>query len=224
MAETTKALSWDDTGKRFYETGVSKGVLYPQVNGTYPKGVAWNGLINVTEKPTGADATPLYANNKKYLNLYSKEDFEASVECYTYPDEFADCDGSAVIAKGARVGQQRRKPFGLSYTTIVGNDVDGDDHGYKLHLIYGAIASPSEKSYGTETDNVEALTFSYELKTTPVEIEGFEPAASITIDSRTADPQKLKELEVILYGSESADPRLPLPSEVVKTLGVVAAG
>lgn len=216
-------ITWDNTGERFYETGVKKGVLYPQATGgLYPKGVAWNGLTAVTESPTGAEATPLYADDIKYLNLLSVEEYAATIEAYTYPDEFAECDGSAEIAPGVTIGQQKRKTFGLSYVTTLGNDVDGNDHGYKLHIIYGALAAPSEKAYATINDSPEAITFSWEVSTTPVSVAGFEPTASITIDSTKVDTEKLAALEVILYGkdptsvsvSDGADPRLPLPDEI----------
>jgi hypothetical protein len=208
-------LVWDKTGERYYETGVNQGVLYPQgINGTYPKGVAWNGLTAVTESPSGAEATPLYADNIKYLNLMSAEEFGATIEAYTYPDEFAQCDGSAEIAPGVMIGQQNRKVFGLSYKTALGNDVDGTDYGYKLHLIYGALAAPSEKGYSTINDSPEAITFSWEVTTTPVTVTGFKPTASISIDSTKVDATKLEALEDILYGTANADPYLPLPDEI----------
>lgn len=217
-------LTWDDSGKRFYETGVSKGVVYPQSNGTYPKGYAWNGLTAVTESPSGAEPTPLYADNIKYLNLLSTEEFAATVEAFTYPDEFAECDGSASLAKGAVIGQQSRKTFGLCYQTKLGNDTDGDKHGYKIHIIYGCLAAPSEKAYATVNDSPEAITFSWEVSTTPVSVEGMEPTATVVIDSTKADPEKLAALEKILYGDETGDgPRLPLPSEIITTLGTEAA-
>lgn len=213
-------LVWDKTGERFYETGVKKGVLYPQgPGGTYPKGVAWNGLISVTESPSGAEVTPIYADNIKYVNLISAEEFGATIEAYTYPDEFAQCDGSAEIVKGVMIGQQSRKPFGLSYVTTLGNDVDGDDYGYKIHIIYGALASPSEKGYSTINDSPEAITFSWEITTTPVEVTGYKPTACVTIDSTKVNPAKLAALEEILYGSdEGSDPRLPLPNEIITLL------
>ena len=217
-------LVWDETGKRFYETGVKQGVLYPQAaGGTYPKGVAWNGLTSVSESPEGAEPEPLYADDIKYLNLMSVEEFKATIEAYTYPDEFAECDGSASIADGVTVGQQKRKPFGLCYRTTLGNDVDGNSHGYKLHLVYGALAAPSEKNFETINDSPEAATFSWELSTTPVAIskDGFQPTASITIDSTKADKTKLKALEDILYGATETEPRLPLPDEVAT---LMAAG
>lgn len=208
-------LVWDESGKRIYETGVQKGVLYVQnEGGLYPKGVAWNGLTAVTESPSGAEATPLYADDIKYLELRSAEEFGATIEAYTYPEEFEACDGSASLAKGVSIGQQDRKAFGLCYRTVVGNDVQGNSHGYKLHLIYGAVASPSEKAYATVNDSPEAVTFSWEITTTPVEIEGFKPTASITIDSTKVDPGKLAELEKKLYGDTSTEAQLPLPSEV----------
>lgn len=212
------ALTWDETGKRLYETGVRKGVLYVQDNnGTYPKGVAWNGLTAVTESPSGADSNPLYADDIKYLDLRSAEEFGATIEAYTYPDEFAECDGTAELAEGVMIGQQARKSFGLSYRTVLGNDIVNDAYGYKLHLIYGATASPSEKGYQTVNDSPEAISFSWELTTTPVNVTGMKPTAIITIDSTKADPTKLKALEAILYGSGETEARLPLPDEV-KTL------
>ena len=217
-------LVWDETGKRLYETGVSQGVLYPQSGGTYPNGVAWNGLTAVTESPSGAEATPLYADNIKYLNLFSAEEFGATIEAYTYPDEFMACDGSAQIAKGAYIGQQNRKQFGMCYKTLLGNDVDANDHGYKLHIIYGAMASPSEKAYATVNDSPEAITFSWEVTTTPVNVTGYEPTASVVIDSTKCDPTKLADLEEILYGSAEEEPRLPLPDEIVTVLGAANAG
>lgn len=213
-------LVWDQTGERLYETGVDRGVLYPiQTGGQYTKGVAWNGLTAVTESPSGAEQTALYADNIKYLSLTSTEEFGATIEAYTYPEEFAECDGSASLATGVTIGQQARKTFGLCYRTVLGNDVDGNDHGYKLHLIYGATASPSEKGYSTVNDSPEAITFSWEVTTTPVNVTGFKPTASITIDSTKVDPTCLAELEKALYGSDepSSEPKLPLPDEV-KTL------
>ncbi len=218
-------LVWDKTGERFYETGVKKGVLYPQAaGGTYPKGVAWNGLTAVTESPSGAEATPLYADDIKYLNLMSVEEFGATVEAYTYPDEFAACDGSAEVATGVTIGQQPRSTFGLSYVTTLGNDTDGNKHGYKIHIIYGALAAPSEKAYATINDSPEAITFSWELTTTPVSVNGFEPTASVVIDSTKVDAEKLAALEAVLYGSESEEARLPLPDEIVTLVGTAAAG
>ena len=219
-------LVWDQTGERFYETGVKNGVLYVQEAGAYPKGVAWNGLTAVTESPSGAEATPLYADDIKYLNLMSAEEFGATIEAYTYPPEFEVCDGSASIAKGVSIGQQARKTFGLCYRTTIGNDVEGNDHGYKLHLIYGALAAPSEKAYATINDSPEAITFSWEVSTTPVNVAGFKPTASITIDSTKCTPEKLAALEKILYGSDdqpTTEPRLPLPDEI-KTLMAEASG
>lgn len=208
-------LVWDQTGERFYETGVNQGVLYPQgAGGTYPKGVPWNGLTAVTESPSGAEASPIYADNIKYLNMVSAEEFGATIEAYTYPDEFAQCDGSAEIATGVTIGQQSRKTFGLSYKTTLGNDTEGNDFGYKLHIIYGALAAPSEKGYATINDNPEAITFSWEVSTTPVTVEGFKPTASITINSTKTDSAKLAALEAILYGSADTEARLPLPDEI----------
>lgn len=215
-------LEWDKTSERLYETGVKMGVLYPQESGTYPKGVAWNGLTAVTESPSGAEATALYADDVKYLNLMSAEEFGATIEAYTYPDEFAQCDGSAELTKGVTIGQQKRKAFGMCYRTVLGNDTDNNDYGYKLHLIYGALAAPSEKAYATINDSPEAITFSWEVTTTPVNVAGFKPTASITIDSTKVDKTKLKALEDILYGTNAAkeggtgatEARLPLPDEV----------
>ena len=210
-------IIWDETGKRLYETGVKMGVLYPeQKSGLYDKGVAWNGLTAVTESPTGAETTPQYADDIKYLNLMSAEEFGATIEAYTYPDEFAICDGSIEMEKGVVIGQQKRKTFGLSYRTVIGNDIEGLDYAYKLHLIYGALASPSEKEYATINDSPEAITFSWEITTTPVSVKGFKPTASLTIDSSKVDAAKLELLESILYGSEDSEPRLPLPDEIIK--------
>ena len=207
-------LTWDVQGERYYETGVSKGVLYPFKEGKYSKGVAWNGLTAVTESPSGAEPTPLYADNIKYLNLLSNEEFAATVEAYTYPDEFAECDGSAELAAGVSVGQQKRIPFGMSYVTKVGNDTDGQDYGYKIHLIYGALAKPSQKNYATINDNPEAITFSWELSTTPVAVPNLKPTACITIDSKKVGSDKLKKIEDKLYGTESEEATLPTPTEL----------
>ena len=212
-------LVWDQTGERFYETGVKNGVLYVYDNTDkkYGTGVAWNGLTAVTESPSGAEATALYADDVKYLNLISNEEFGATIEAYTYPDEFAACDGSASIADGVSIGQQKRSTFGLCYRTSLGNDVDGSDHGYKLHIIYGALAAPSEKAYATINDSPEAITFSWEVTTTPVAVAGFKPTSCITIDSTKADATKLAALEDMLYGSESEEASLPMP-DVIATM------
>ena len=215
-------LVWDQAGERLYETGVKNGVLYPLVEGKYPKGVAWNGLTAVTESPSGAEATALYADDIKYLSLTSAEEFGATIEAYTYPDEFAACDGSAELAPGVTIGQQKRATFGMCYRTIVGNDIDGNDHGYKIHIIYGALAAPSEKGYATVNDSPEAITFSWEITTTPVKVKDFKPTAYLVIDSTKVDAEKLTALEAILYGSESVEPRLPLPDEIAEL--VKAAG
>ena len=207
-------LTCDVQGERYYETGVSKGVLYPFKSGKYTTGVPWNGLTAVTESPSGAEPTPLYADNIKYLNLLSNEEFAATVEAYTYPDEFAECDGSAEIAVGVSAGQQKRIPFGMSYVTKIGNDTDGQDHGYKIHLIYGALAAPTQKSYATVNDNPEAITFSWELSTTPVEVPNLKPTACITIDSTKVEAGKLKKIEDKLYGTESEEATLPTPTEL----------
>ena len=214
-------LVWDQSGKRLYETGVDHGVLYPiQTGGVYSKGVAWNGLTAVTESPSGADVNDIHADNMKYLGLVGAEKFGATVEAYTYPDEFAECDGSVELVKGATIGQQNRKVFGMVYRTVIGNDVDGNEHGYKLHLIYGATAAPSEKAYNTINEDPEAITFSWELSTTPVNVTGHKPTASLTIDSTKADPMKLAELEKILFGDTETEPRLPLPDEIAQLLNV----
>ena len=218
-------LVWDKTGDRLYETGVKNGVLYIPTAGVYSKGVAWNGLTAVTESPSGAEATALYADDTKYLSLMSAEEFGATIEAYTYPDEFAACDGSAELADGVMIGQQKRSIFGLCYKTTVGNDTEGNDHGYKLHIIYGAQAKPSERAYATINDSPEAITFSWEITTTPVNVTGAKPTASLVIDSTKADPSKLAALEDILYGKDGEpgnEPRLPLPDEI-KTL-MTAAG
>ena len=208
-------LVWDESGKRVYETGVRNGVLYVQdEQGAYTKGVAWNGLTAVTESPSGAEPTALYADDIKYLELFSAEEFGATIEAYTYPEEFEACDGSASLGKGVTIGQQDRKAFGLCYRTIVGNDVKGNENGYKLHLIYGAKAKPSEKAYATVNDSPEAITFSWEVSTTPVNVAGFKPTASITIDSTKIEANKLQQIEALLYGGDSTEPKLPLPDEI----------
>lgn len=210
-------LVWDKTDERIFETGVHKGVLYPfnKTTKSYDKGVVWNGLTGVTESPSGAEATPLYADNIKYLNLLSAEEFGATVEAYTYPDEFAECNGEANIAAGVVAGQQKRKMFGMSYQTKLG-DADDPDKGYKIHLIYGAKAAPSEKAYASVNDSPEAITFSWELTTTPVDVPNLKPTASLTIDSTKVDATKLATLEAILYGSENQEARLPLPEEIAE--------
>ena len=217
-------LVWDATGERIYETGVKNGVLYVVNEGKYGNGVAWNGLTAVTESPSGAESTPLYADDIKYLNLMSAEEFGATIEAYTYPDEFAECDGSVNLADGVTIGQQARKTFGMCYKTTVGNDTDGQNYGYKLHLIYGAVASPSEKPYATINDSPEAITFSWEVNCTPVNVTGFKPTASITIDSTKADKTCLKALEDKLFGTDDAEPTLPMPDEVKTIMTASAAG
>ncbi len=220
-------LKWDQTGEKTYETGIDHAVLYPQVAGAYPKGVAWNGITSVSESPSGAEENAIYADNIKYLVLRSAEDIGFSIEAYTYPDEWEECDGTASIADGVKIGQQTRKSFGLSYRTKIGNDQDGEDHGYKLHLAYNCSASPSERSYQTVNDSPEAIAFSWEVSTTPVPIEGYKPASLITIDSTKVDATKLASLEKILYGedgegsSQGTDARLPLPDEIMT---IFAAG
>lgn len=208
-------LVWDQAGDRLYETGAKKGVLFVRnETGAYPEGVAWNGLIGVTESPSGAEPSPLYADDIKYLELMSAEEFGATIEAYTYPDEFEQCDGSASLAAGVSIGQQTRKSFGMAYQTTIGNDTDGADHGYKIHLIYGAKASPSEKSYQSMNESPEAVTFSWEVSTTPVEVTGKKPTASITIDSTKVDAAKLAAFELVIFGDDATPARLPLPDEV----------
>lgn len=210
-------LVWDESGKRVYETGVRNGVLYVQdEQGAYTKGVAWNGLTAVTESPSGAEPTALYADDIKYLELFSAEEFGATIEAYTYPEEFEACDGSASLGKGVSIGQQDRKAFGLCYRTVVGNDVKGNELGYKLHLIYGAKAKPSEKGYQTINDSPEAITFSWEVSTTPVNVAGFKPTACVTIDSTKIEAGKLQQIEALLYGGDSTEPKLPLPDEIAQ--------
>lgn len=209
-------LVWDQTGERKYETGVKNAVLYVQETaGTYSNGVAWNGITAVTESPSGAEPTPLYADDIKYLNLLSNEEFGATIEAYMYPEEFEQCDGSASIATGVSIGQQARKAFGLAYKTTVGNDVANNDFGYKIHLIYGAVASPSEKAYATINDSPEAITFSWEVTTTPVEVAGHKPTATVVIDSTKVDKEKMAAIEAILFGSDDTEARLPLPAEII---------
>lgn len=207
-------LVWDAIGERYYETGVKNGVLYVMEGTSYGKGVAWNGLTAVTESPSGAEATPLYADDTKYLNLTSNEEFGGTIEAYTYPDEFKACNGEAELAAGIVLGQQPRKAFGFCYRTIIGNDTEENAHGYKLHLVYNAKAAASEKAYATINDSPEAITFSWEFTTTPVEVEGFKPTSVVTIDSTKVDKTKLAALEAKLYGSESEEPALPMPAEV----------
>lgn len=212
-------LVWDQVTERLYETGVDRGVVYPMVGGAYPKGEAWNGLTNVTLSPSGAEPTPLYANNHKYLNLMSVEELGGTIEAYTFPEAFAACNGFGELAAGVRIGQQKRKTFGFCFRNLIGNDEEGTSHGYKLHLIYGALASPSEDANATINDSPEPKTMSWEFSTTPVELEGFEPTSHIEIDSTTVDAEKLAALEALLYGSESQEAKLPLPSEIVTLLG-----
>lgn len=222
---TFAPLVWDETGKKLFETGVSNVALYPQEStGVYGAGVAWNGVTTISESPSGAEATTLWANNGKYLNLYSVEEYASSIEAYTYPDEFAECDGSAEIAKGVSIGQQTRKSFGLAYKTLIGSDTDGNDHGYKLHLVYGCKAAPSERSHATVNDSPEALSFSWEISTTPVSVTGHKPTASVEIDSTKVDSAKLAAFEKILFGSETAAARLPLPDEVAELFANSSVG
>lgn len=210
-------IEWDKSGERLYETGVRHGVLYlMEEGGVYPKGVPWNGLTGITESPSGAEATPLYADDIKYLNLMSAEEFGATVEAYTYPDEFKICNGEAELVDGITIGQQTRKTFGMCYRTVIGNDIENENHGYKLHLLYGCVAAPSERAYATVNDSPEAITFSWEIKTTPVNVTGHKPTATLTIDSTKVDKDKLAALEDILYGNEETDARMPLPDEIAQ--------
>lgn len=214
-------LTWDQTGERFYETGVKKGVLYVYdiKTNTYGNGVAWDGLTAVTESPSGAEANPLYADDIKYLNLLSNEEFGFSIEAYQSPKEFDECDGTASPAKGIKLGQQKRKTFGFCYRTTLGNDIEGSDYGYKIHIIYGALAAPSERAYATVNDSPEAITLSWECTTTPVEVTGFKPTSHIEITSTDLDETKLKAIEDKLYGTESEEPTLPMPDELVALIG-----
>ena len=209
-------LQWDKTGEHFYETGVDHGVLYPMNDGgqTYATGVAWNGLTAVTESPEGAEVSAIYADNIKYLNLMSAEDFKATIEAYTYPEEFEQCDGSASLTVGVKIGQQSRKAFGFCYRTKVGNDLN-PELGYKIHIIYGATAAPTERAYETVNDSPEAITFSWEVSTIPVEVTGFKPTAHVEIDSTKVEPAKLAKIEAKLYGSETEEPTLLMPDEIV---------
>lgn len=214
-------LTWDGVGKKYFEAGVERGVLYPAVAGAYPAGVAWNGLSAITESPSGAEPTPIYADNIKYLTLMSAEEFGLTIEAYTYPDEWAACDGSVIhsTSEGLMIGQQGRTPFGLCYRTKVGNDADGENHAYKLHLVYGCLASPTEKAFQTINDSPEAATFSWEVTTTPVPVTGFKPTSILTIDSRTASPTALAALEDELYGTVTDPANLPMPDAVIALLG-----
>lgn len=217
-------LVWDNISEHYYETGVDHGVLFPYDSATskYAAGVAWNGLSAVNESPSGAEATAVYADNIKYLNLMSNEEFGCTIEAYTYPDEFAECDGSASLASGVVISQQPRKMFGFSYRTKIGNDVDGSDHGYKIHLVYGAMAAPSEKSYATINDSPEAITFSWEVSTTPIDFSGFKPTAHVIVDSTKADPSDFTAFETMLYGSQSEDAKLPMPSDLISIFGAIS--
>ena len=212
-------LIFDEVGSRFFETGVKNGVLFVQsTDGQYGNGVVWNGLTAVTESPSGAEATPLYADDMKYVVLYSAEEFGATIEAYTYPEEFEQCDGSAQLGAGVTIGQQQRKAFGLVYKTVIGNDVQGQDLGYKIHIIYGAKAAPSEKAFATINDSPEAVTFSWEVSTVPVPVEGHRPTSTLVIDSTKVDAEKLAVIEAKLFGSETEESTLPLPNEIAEML------
>lgn len=216
-------LEWDKVGERLYETGVDQGVLYVQdETGAYPEGVAWNGLRSVSESPSGAEPSPLYADNIKYLNLLSTEEFAATIGAYYSPEEFDACDGTATLAKGVTIGQQKRKTFGLCYRTKIGNDIDGDEHGYKIKIIYGALAKPSQKEYQSVNNDPSAIELSWEVSTTPVKVTGMKPTATLEIDSTKIDAEKLKSLEDVLYGSGENKARLPLPDEIKTLVGVAA--
>lgn len=211
-------IIFDNTGEKIYETGVDHCVLYVRDGNAYQTGVAWNGITAINESPSGAEATPIYADNIKYLNIVSGEDFGATIEAYTYPDEFTECDGSAEIVAGVKIGQQTRKPFALCYRTLIGNDVAGTGHGYKLHFIYNAQAAVSAKNYKTINESPEAMSFSWEISTTPEVVEGFKPTATVTVDSTKVDSTKLKALEDKIYGSENSEPTMPTISEIVSLL------
>lgn len=222
-------VKWDQTGERLYETGVDRGVLYPFENGTYPKGYAWNGLTAVTESPSGAEPTPLYANNNKYLNLLSREDYAATIEAYMYPDEFAECNGYKEIAPGVVVKQQKRKQFGLSYRTLIGNDTEFEEHGYKIHLVYGCLAAPAEQAHNSVNESPDVSTMSWEISTTPVEVPNMKPTASIDIDSTKVAAEELAKFEDIIYGKDGVSgeegvARLPLPAELATIFTKQAAG
>jgi len=213
-------LEWDKVSEKIFETGVDKGVLYRRgTTGEYDKGYAWNGLVSVTESPSGAESNKQYANNQVYANIQSAEEFAATLEAFTYPDEFMACDGTAEITGGVFIGQQKRETFGLAYRTKIGNDVDGVDHGYKIHLIYGGQAAPTEKAYTTINESPEASTFSWEISTNPIDVAGFKPTAQLTIDSTKVNAADLAALEAILYGTASEEPALPLPSEIIALFG-----
>jgi hypothetical protein len=214
----SKKLKWDEAGKKFYETGTKKGVLYVFKNGDYQPGVAWNGLTAVTESPSGAEATPLYADDIKYLNLMSAEEFGCTIEAYTYPDEFAECDGYAELGTGVTIGQQKRTMFAFSYVTTLGNDEENNEYGYKIHIVYGCLASPSEKGYSSINDSPEAITLSWEVTTTPIEVEGFKPTATITINSKKVTEAQLKAIEDKLYGTDETEPTLLKPADLVTIL------
>ena len=213
-------LEWDKVGEHFYETGVDHAVLYLRDNaGKYTKGYAWSGVTSISESPSGAEASAQYADNQKYLTLISAEEFGMTIEAFTFPSEFDECNGEVEAAEGVRIGQQKRSTFGLSYRTKVGNDVDGQDKHYKLHLVYGCTASPSERAYATVNESPEAMTFSWEISTNPENVTGQKPTSLITIDSREADPEKLKQLETMLYGGEAEEAKLPSPDEVIALFG-----
>lgn len=211
-------IIFDNTGEKIYETGVDHCVLFVRDGNSYQTGVAWNGITAINESPSGAEATPIYADNIKYLNIVSGEDFGATIEAYTYPDEFTECDGSAEIIEGVKIGQQTRKPFALCYRTLIGNDVAGTGHGYKLHFIYNAQAAVSAKNYKTINESPEAMSFSWEISTTPEVVEGFKPTATVTVDSTKVDSTKLKALEDKIYGTENSEPTMPTISEIVSLL------
>lgn len=217
-------IEWNVAGSREFETGVDRGVFYPQAGGKYEGGVAWDGLIAITESPEGAEPTKLYASNGVHAVLLSNEEYKATIEAYMYPDAFAECNGEATIVPGVKIGQQTRKSFGFCYRTLIGNDLEGTDAGYKIHLVYGAVAAPSERTHNTVNDSPEAETMSWEITTTPVEVPNFKPTATFEINSTTIDKEKLTAIEAVLYGTDEAEPKMPLPAELLTLLGVTEEG
>lgn len=216
-------LVWDQSGERLYETGVSQCALYPMVSGSYPKGVAWNGITAITESPSGAESTPMYADNIKYLDIVSTETYAATIEAYMYPDEFKPCNGESEIADGVVIGQQNRQKFGLCYKTILGNDTDGEDYGYELHLVYGGLAAPAEEAHNSKNESPEGMTMSWSVSTTPVEVPGKKPTATVTFNSVKVGEKVMKAIEDVVYGSSAAEARLPLPSELIELISTAKA-
>lgn len=216
-------LVWDQSGERLYETGVSQCALYPMVSGAYPKGVAWNGITAITESPSGAESTPMYADNIKYLDIVSTETYAATIEAYMYPDEFKPCNGESEIADGVVIGQQNRQKFGLCYKTILGNDTDGEDYGYELHLVYGGLAAPAEEAHNSKNESPEGMTMSWSVSTTPVEVPSKKPTATVTFNSVKVGEKVMKAIEDVVYGSSAAEARLPLPSELIELISTAKA-